>query len=56
MNNKTVKIVNIKQASLYMKHGLKPLKVYWNVNRVVYEFNRKETNELFVLWCDHKLN
>lgn len=53
--NKVVKIINAKQAGLYIKHGVQPLRMYYT-DRLVFEFDKEETKELFALWCDHKLN
>ena len=38
MKRQTVKIINIKQASLYIKNGLQPIKVYYD-NHLVFEFD-----------------
>lgn len=49
-----IKIANPKQASLYMKHGLK-CTCYWSVDKVIYEFDKEETKPLFELWRNYKL-
>ena len=54
MNQEKIKIINPKQAGLYMKHGLE-CKCYWNIDKIVYEFNKKETKPLFDLWCKREL-
>ena len=50
-----VKIVNTKQAGMYIKHGLKPIDLYWGYNTLVFVFDRNETKELYDLWCKHEL-
>jgi hypothetical protein len=56
MIEEVVKIVNPKQASMYIKHGVNPIKVYWGFDRVVYEFSKEDTAELFNKWCKYELN
>lgn len=47
----TVKILNIKQARYYMTNGVNPIRTYIGYNdMIVYEFNRKETTDLFKKW------
>lgn len=52
---KTVKIVNIRQAGLYIKNGLDPLKVYWGNNALIFEFDREASQPLFTKWRSHEL-
>ena len=49
-----VKIVNPKQAMLYMKHGLK-CDCYYSDGKIIYEFNKEESNPLYRLWLERKL-
>ena len=56
MIKETVKIVNPKQAQLYIKNGLEPIRVYWSINRIVYEFEKDKTYDLFDKWCKYELN
>lgn len=51
----TVKIVNMKQAGLYIKHGLKPLNIYYD-GKLIIEFDRDESNPLFTKWLKHELD
>ena len=51
----TINIVNPKQASMYMKHGLNPIRVYWDINCVVYEFDKELSYPLFKKWCKYEL-
>ena len=53
--NHVVKIVNMKQAGLYIKHGLKPLDIYYN-GRLVIVFDKEESNPLFTKWLKHELD
>lgn len=49
-----VKIINPKQAGLYIKHGIKPIDmVYTDV--LVFIFDKEETNKLYQLWLKHEL-
>ena len=41
----TVRIVNTKQAGMYIKHNI-PL---------VFVFNREDTKKAYELWCRHEL-
>lgn len=54
MGVETVKIVNIRQASLYIKNGVKPLTVEFT-DRLVFIFNKKEATPLFDKWCNYEL-
>ena len=49
-----VKIVNIKQASMYIKNGLKPTDIYYT-DKLVFVFNTDETKEVFEMWKNHSL-
>lgn len=53
-NKEVVKIVNMKQAGLYIKHGLTPLNIYYD-SVLVIEFDKKQSNPLYTLWLNHKL-
>lgn len=55
-NNETIKIINTKQASLYMKNGVQPIRVYVGFkDKMVYEFDREKTKEVFTKWCNYEL-
>lgn len=54
MERQTVKIINIKQASLYIKNGLQPIKVYYD-NHLVFEFDKEESNPLYTKWLNRTL-
>jgi hypothetical protein len=52
-----VKVINPLQFKLYMKHGVKPIDMYYNPSndRVIFIYTVAETQDLFKLWCDRKL-
>ena len=54
MNKEIVKIVNLKQAGLYIKNGVKPIEVIYT-DRLVFVFNQEEAMPLFQKWCNYKL-
>jgi len=54
MENETVKIINPKQAGLYIKNGLQPLKIYYD-NRLVFEFDKDASNPLYTKWLNRTL-
>lgn len=54
MSNEKIIIINQKQAMLYLKHGLE-CRCFYNNNKIVYEFDKKETKMLFDLWCKREL-
>lgn len=57
----TVKIVNRRQATLYIKNGLKPIDVYASKGKdgeldiLVYVFDKESTFPLFIKWCNGEL-
>ena len=54
MKREVVNIVNLKQASLYIKHGKKPIDVEYT-DRLVFIFDKEDCSLLFDLWCKHEL-
>lgn len=50
-----VNIINTKQAMLYIKHGIKPLDIYADNNKLIYVFSKDQTKELFNKWCKYEL-
>lgn len=50
-----IKIVNYKQASMYIKYGIKPIDLYYT-DTLVFIFNRNETKEVYDKWCKYELN
>ena len=49
-----VKIINLKQASMYIKNGLQPLRVEVT-DRLVFIFDRFEATEYYRKWCNYEL-
>lgn len=50
------RIINPKQASMYLKHGARLYDAYSGYDGVlVMIFNRKETSDLYDKWCNHEL-
>ena len=54
LNNKkydvdVVRIVNLKQISVYIQNGVKPIDIYFT-DKLVFVFNKNETGELFDRW------
>lgn len=52
----TIEIVNIKQASMYIKHDVNPVDIYYGKDRLVFLFNKEETREVYDKWCRYELN
>lgn len=52
--SETIKIVNYKQISMYIKHGAKPINIFYD-RTLVFEFDREETRELYDKWCKYEL-
>ena len=57
-----VRIVNPKQSAAYLAHGAKLLDVYpsrdfeTHLPILVFIYSRKDTQELYDLWCNQELN
>lgn len=56
-NEPFVKVLNPLQFSMYMKHNIKPIDMYYSHsdNRVVFIFTVRESKELYQLWCNREL-
>jgi len=58
---KVVRIVNYKQAAMYMKHGAELLDIYvshtykTNEPLLVFIFDRAKTTKLYDSWCKYEL-
>ena len=52
----TVRIVNTKQAGLYVKHNVPLVDLFWSKDTLVFVFDKEKSREAYSLWCDHKLN
>ncbi len=51
----TVKIVNTRQAGLYIKNNVPLADLFWSKNALVFVFNREESKEVYDLWCKREL-
>ena len=51
----TVRIVNTKQAGMYIKHNIPLVDLVWSRDTLVFVFNREDTKEAYELWCRHEL-
>lgn len=51
----TVKIVNYKQASYYIKEGVKPVDTYYT-DKIVFVFNKKDTYSVWETWKNGAAN
>ncbi len=55
------RIVNPKQAKLYIKNKVYPIDLYTSLDNqgndiIVYIFKKEDTQEVYKLWLSHKLN
>lgn len=50
-----MKIVNTRQAGLYIKNNIPLVDLFWSKNALVFVFNRKECKEAYDLWCKREL-
>ena len=56
----SVRILNLKQVTAYIEHGVLPLHIYTSKDDsgksvLVFLFDREETKEVYDLWCKHEL-
>lgn len=51
----TVKIVNTRQAGLYIKNNIPLVDLFWSKNALVFVFDREESKEAYDLWCKREL-
>lgn len=56
--SKEVRIVNTRQATMYIKHGADLLRLYvdTNTDKLVFVFDREKTLNLYDKWCKYELN
>lgn len=52
----TIRIINTKQAGLYIKNRVPLVDLYWSVNSLVFVFDREKSKEAYDLWCKYKLD
>lgn len=55
-NEPVVYIRNVKQVSLYVKHGVKPVDIFHDGTYLTFVFNKDKTQKLYDLWCNRELN
>ena len=51
----TVKIVNTRQAGLYVKHNVPLIDLFWSIDTLVFVFDREQSKIAYDLWCKHQL-
>lgn len=51
----TVRIVNTRQAGLYIKHNILPVDLFWSKNYLVFVFDKLQSRTAYELWCRHEL-
>ena len=51
----TLKILNTKQAGLYLKHKVPLIDIFWSGGSLVFVFNREDTKIVYDLWCKREL-
>lgn len=51
-----VRIVNPAQAGAYANNGLEPLRIYFNKDKWVWEFDKEKSRPYFTKWLNHDFN
>ena len=51
----TVKIVNTRQAGLYVKNNIPIVDLFWSRDTLVFVFDREKSKEAYDLWCKREL-
>lgn len=51
----TVRIVNTKQAGLYVKNNIQLVDLFWSRDTLVFVFDKEQSKEVYNLWCKHEL-
>ena len=60
--HEVVRIVNMKQALLYIKYGIYPIDIYTSIDDktnnaiLAMVFLKKDTSEVYKKWCNYELN
>jgi len=52
----TVKIVNTRQAGLYVKNSVPLIDLFWSKDTLVFVFDKEKSKTAYELWCKHELN
>lgn len=50
-----VRIVNTKQAGLYIKNNVPLMDLFWSRDTLVFVFDKKQSKEAYDLWCKYEL-
>ena len=51
----TIKIVNTRQAGLYVKHNVPLIDLFWSKDTLVFVFDKEKSKIAYDLWCKHEL-
>lgn len=51
----TVRIVNTKQAGMYIKHNIPLVDLFWSRDSLVFVFDRQQSKDAYNSWCNHEL-
>ena len=51
----TIKIVNTRQAGLYVKHNVPLIDLFWSKDTLVFVFDKENSKIAYDLWCKHEL-
>lgn len=52
----TIRIVNTRQAGLYVKNNIPLVDLFWSRDTLVFVFDREQSKKAYDLWCKHELN
>ena len=52
----TVRIVNTRQAGLYVKNNIPLIDLFWSRDTLVFVFDKEKSKIAYDLWCKHELN
>ena len=52
----TIRIVNTRQAGLYVKNNVPLVDLFWSRDTLVFVFDREQSKTAYDLWCKHELN
>lgn len=51
----TVRIINTRQAGMYVKHNIPLVDLFWSRNTLVFVFDKEKSKPAYDLWCKHEL-
>lgn len=55
LTENTVKIVNTRQAGLYIKNDIPLVDLFWSKDALIFVFSREESKVAYDLWCKREL-